>query len=129
MRTTGTLRGDRGSAVVELVLVLPLLLAVGVGVVQVVLTLHVRSVLTAAAAEGARAAALAGADPAAAVARVDDLLAGSLAGSVVRDVTARASADAGLAVMVVRVEAHLPLAGLLAPADLVVEGRALREGP
>jgi hypothetical protein len=121
-------RSERGSAVVEVVLVMPLLLALAVGVVQVVLTLHVRSVLTAAAAEGARAAALAGADPAAAVSRVDALLAGSLAGSVVRDVTARPSAEAGLPVMVVRVEARLPLAGLLAPTELVVEGRALREG-
>ena len=107
---------------------MPLLLALAIGVVQVVLTLHVRSVLTAAAAEGARAAALAGADPAAAVSRVDALLAGSLAGSVVHDVTARPSAEAGLPVMVVRVEARLPLAGLLAPTELVVEGRALREG-
>lgn len=107
---------------------MPLLLALAVGVLQVVLTMHVRSVLTAAAAEGARAAALAGADPAAAVARVDDLLAGSLAGSVVRDVTARPSSEAGLSLMVVRVEARLPLAGLLAPTELVVEGRALREG-
>lgn len=122
------IRSERGSALVEAVLVIPLLLAVALGVVQVVLTMHVRSVLTAAAAEGARAAALAGADPAAAVARIDALLAGSLAGSVVRDVTARPSGDAGLAVMVVRVEARLPLAGLLTPAELVVEGRALREG-
>jgi Flp pilus assembly protein TadG len=38
--------------VVEVVLVMPLLLALAVGVVQVVLTLHVRSVLTAAAAAG-----------------------------------------------------------------------------
>lgn len=107
---------------------MPVLLALAVGVLQVLLTMHVRSVLTAAAAEGARAAALAGADPDAAIARVDALLAGSLAGSVVRDVTAWPSAESGLPVMVVRVEARLPLAGLLAPAELEVEGRALREG-
>lgn len=126
MRGIGT--SDRGSAVVEFVLVAPLLLALAVGVLQVVLTLHVRSVATAAAAEGARAAALAGADPAAAVARVEALLDGSLAGTVVREVSARPTTEGGLALMVVRVDARIPLAGLLVPADLVVEGRALREG-
>ena len=119
---------ERGSAVVEFVLVAPLLLVLAVGVLQVVLTLHVRSVITAAAAEGARAAALAGAEPAAAVARVESLLDGSLAGTVVRDVSARPITSGGLALMLVRVEARIPLAGLLVPADLVVEGRALREG-
>jgi Flp pilus assembly protein TadG len=121
-------RSDRGSAVVEFVLVVPLLLALAVGVLQVVLTLHVRSVATAAAAEGARAAALAGADPATAVARVEALLDGSLTGTVVREVSARPTTEGGLALMVVRVDARIPLAGLLVPADLVVEGRALREG-
>lgn len=121
-------RSDRGSVVVEFVLVAPLLLALAVGVLQVVLTLHVRSVATAAAAEGARAAALAGADPATAVARVEALLDGSLAGTVVREVSARPTTEGGLALMVVRVDARIPLAGLLVPADLVVEGRALREG-
>ena len=119
---------DRGSAIVEFVLVTPLLVVLALGVLQVVMTLHVRSVLTAAAAEGARAASLAGADPRAAVVRVHGLLDGSLAGTVLRDVSARAESRSGLALMVVRVEARIPGAGLLVPADLVVEGRALREG-
>ena len=49
------LREDRGSAVVEFALVTPLLLLVALAVLQVTLALHVRSTLTAAAAEGARA--------------------------------------------------------------------------
>lgn len=118
--------GERGSAVVDFVLVTPLLVLVALGVVQVALVLHVRATLTAAAAEGARAASLAGADPAAGEARTRQLLAGTIAG--VRDITVAARTVDGLPVMVVRVAAELPLVGLLAPDLLVVEGRALREG-
>ena len=53
------IKGDRGSAVVEFALVTPLLLLVALAVLQITLALHVRSTLTAAAAEGARAGALA----------------------------------------------------------------------
>jgi hypothetical protein len=119
---------DRGSAVVEFVLVAPLLFAVTLSVLQVLLTLHVRATLTSAAAEGARAAALAGADPAAGVRRTRKLLDDGLAGSVVRDVSARAVVTGGLPVMAVRIDAVLPLLGLLGPQALTVEGHAVREG-
>ena len=56
-------RKDSGSAIVDFVLVAPLLIAVALAILQVILVMHVRTVLTSAAAEGARAAALAGADP------------------------------------------------------------------
>jgi hypothetical protein len=119
---------DRGSAVVEFVLVAPLLFAVTLSVLQVLLTLHVRATLTSAAAEGARAAALAGADPGAGVRRTRTLLDRGLAGSVVRDVSARAAVAGGLPVMAVRIDAVLPLLGLLGPQALTVEGHAVREG-
>jgi hypothetical protein len=45
-------RGDGGSAVVEFVVVVPLLLLLVLGVLQVGLALHVRATVTAAAAEG-----------------------------------------------------------------------------
>ncbi|MCX6431346.1 MAG: pilus assembly protein [Actinobacteria bacterium] len=121
-------RGDRGSAVVEFVLVVPLLLVVAVGVLQVALALHVRSTLTSAAAEGARAASLAGADPAAGVRRTRVLLDGSLAGGVVRDVSARRAVVDGLPVVEVRIDATLPLIGLLGPTSMSVEGHAVQEG-
>ena len=121
-------RGDHGSAVVEFVLVVPLLLVVAVGVLQVALALHVRSTLTSAAAEGARAASLAGADPAAGVRRTRGLLDGSVAGGVVRDVTARGSVVDGLPVVEVRIDATLPLVGLLGLTAMSVEGHALQEG-
>lgn len=119
---------DRGSAVVEFALVAPLLLLLALAVLQVALAMHVRATLTSAAAEGARAAALAGADPAAGVRRTRTLLAQNLAGSVVDDVTAQRGVVDGLAVMTVRVTAVLPMVGLLGPQALTVEGRALREG-
>ncbi|WP_082100284.1 TadE/TadG family type IV pilus assembly protein [Demequina maris] len=50
---------DEGSAVVELVLVAVLVVAVALGVLQLVLAAHLRSTLTACASEGARVAAVA----------------------------------------------------------------------
>jgi Flp pilus assembly pilin Flp len=119
---------DRGSAAVEFALVAPLLVVLVVAVVQATLVLHVRATLTAAAAEGARAAALAGADPAAGVVRARELVAGNLAGPVVRDVVAGRTVVAGLPVMVVRIEATVPLLGLLGATSMTVEGHALQEG-
>lgn len=119
---------DDGSAAVEFVLVAPLLLLLLLAVVQVALAMHVRSTLTSAAAEGARAAALAGADPLAGVARTHRLLENSVAASVVQDVTAVSGSAGSVDVMIVRVDAVLPLVGLLGPQSLTVEGRAIREG-
>lgn len=119
---------DRGSAAVEFVLVAPLVLLLTVAVVQLALAVHVRTTLTSAAAEGARAAALAGADPTAGVRRAEDLLDQTLSGHAVRQVSAHADRVGALDVMVVRIEATLPLVGLLGPTALSVEGRALQEG-
>ena len=112
---------------VEFVLVAPLLFGLALAVVQISLALYVRATLVSAAAQGARAAALAGADPGAGVRRVRTLLAESLSASVVRQVTSRRGVVDGLAVMEVRIEADLPLVGLLGPSVLAVSGHALRE--
>lgn len=113
---------------VDFVLVAPLLLLLGIAIVQVALVLHVRATLTAAAAEGARAAALAGANPTAGERRARAVLADNVAAGVVRDVTARSVTIAGIPLVAVRIDATLPLVGLLGPAALSVEGHALREG-
>jgi Flp pilus assembly protein TadG len=118
---------DRGSAVVEFALVTPLILLLALAVLQVALALHVRATLTSAAAEGARAAALAGADPQAGVRRARDLLAQNVAGSIVTSVTAERTLVAGLRVIAVRIDATLPLVGLLGPSDMTVVGHALQE--
>ena len=57
-------RDQRGSAVVDFVLVLVVLLPLVLGILQLALVLHVRNTLTAAASEGARHAATADRGPA-----------------------------------------------------------------
>jgi len=122
------IRRDQGSAVVEFVLVAPLLMLLVVALLQFALALHVRATLTSAAAEGARAASLAGADADAGVRRARLLLDDTVARGAVRGISAGVSTAGAVDVMVVRIEADLPLVGLLGPAALSVEGRALLEG-
>jgi Flp pilus assembly protein TadG len=118
---------DLGSAVVEFVVVVPLLLVVAVTVLQVVLALHVRTTLASAAAEGARVGALAGASTAAARARVDEVLDGTVSAGSVTQVRARRVVVSGVATMETTVSARLPLLGLLGPEMLTVQGHAVLE--
>lgn len=127
MRLFTRLREDRGSAVVEFALVTPLLLLVALAVLQVILALHVRSTLTAAAAEGARAGALAGAGLAVAESRTRDVLVDALGGDAAQDVVASRTRLEGVEVVRVMVTARLPLLGTLGPTALVVEGHAIAE--
>ena len=118
---------EGGNAVVEFVLVTPLLLAVTLAILQVALALHVRATLVSAAAEGARASALAGADPRAGERRTRDLLAGTVAGSVIKQVEVTRVMRHGLVVHEVRIDAVLPLVGLLGPRAMSVAGHAMAE--
>jgi Flp pilus assembly protein TadG len=118
---------DEGSAIVEFVVVVPVLLLVVLAVVQIGLALHVRATLASAAAEGARVAAVYGGDGAAGVRRTRDILATTVAGDVVESVTARPVSAGGLTTVDVVVQARLPLVGLLGPEVLVVHGHALVE--
>ena len=127
MRLFTRLREDRGSAVVEFALVTPLLLLVALAVLQVILALHVRSTLTAAASEGARAGALAGAGLAIAESRTRDVLGDALGGDAAQDVVASRTRLEGVEVVRVRVTARLPLLGTLGPTALTVEGHAIAE--
>lgn len=122
------MRRDDGSAVVGFVVVVPLLVVIVLAVVQVALALHVRATVTSAAADGARAAALAGGDTAVARARIRSALATTLADGVVDDVVVRRTSSDGLAVVDVEVRSVLPLVGLLGPTSMVVHGHALVEG-
>lgn len=121
-------RPEHGSAAVEFLLVSVLVLALLLGVVQVALAVHVRSLATDAAAEGARVAARADRSPADGVARTRALLADALTGDYARDVTASRTAIDGAAVIEVTVRAPLPVVGLLGPGGtLTVRGHALAE--
>ena len=121
-------RGDTGSAVVEFALVTPLLLVLLLGVLQIALAMHVRATLTAAAAEGARVAALSGSSLSRGEQRTRDVLADSLAGGRVAGVSASRERLAGVEVVAITVTASLPLIGLLGPTSLQVTGHAVQEG-
>lgn len=118
---------DRGSAVVEFVLVVPLLVFVAVAVVQLALLGHARSVLLTAAGEGARAGALAGADVRAGEVRARALVDTALRPGVVGAASGGVRVIDGLPVMELRLSARVPLLPPLGDIDVEVVGHALLE--
>jgi Flp pilus assembly protein TadG len=128
---TGTDAGDRGSAAVDFVLVGSLVTLLFLGVVQLALDYHVRNVLAACAAEGARygangdvASAAAGAD------RANQLITDALGRQFAHAAAPAAQDDAdGVPVVTVTVTARLPLLAWFLPAGPVVHatGHAVLE--
>lgn len=120
---------DRGSAVVEFVLVSTLLLLLVGAVIQLAMVLHVRNTLVDCAGEGARYAALEGNGPASGVERTRTLISSALSPGYAESVSARTATVGGTAMVEVEVLAPLPLAGLLGPDGVVrVSGHAALEG-
>ena len=78
---------ERGAAVAEFVLVMTLLVPLVLGIAQVGLVLHVRNTATAAASEGARAAAPLEATPTDGANRTRDIIRQSLDDRYADDVT------------------------------------------
>jgi Flp pilus assembly protein TadG len=121
-------RGDDGSAVVDFVLVMVVLVPLFLGVLQVALVLHVRNTLTAAAAEGARLAATVDQPLAAGVARTRAQIGDAVAGRFADDVTASTVMIAGVPGVRVQVVADVPPLGLWGPAvRLELAGHAIAE--
>jgi len=121
---------DRGSAVVDFVLVGGLLALLFVAVLQLALVLHVRNELIDSAAQGARYGALAGHEPKDGAARTRELVSAELSARYAADVSAAREEVDGVALVDVRVTAPLPLVGLVGPSGrLVVHGHAPVEGP
>ena len=116
----GRLELDRGNLLDGDVLV-------ALAALQVPLALPVRPTLTPAAAEGARAGALAGSGLRIAESRTRDVLASALGGSAAQDVVAARTRIEGVEVVQVRITARLPLLGTLGPTALTVEGHAMAE--
>lgn len=124
---------ERGSAVVDFVLVSLLVVALLLAVLQVAVYAHVRNVVTASAQEGARFAANADVDSALGAARTLEVV-----GRATNDRTATGLActsgeetDAsGLTLVVVRCSGAVPslLASLGDLLPLEVTGRAVKEG-
>lgn len=124
-RSRGCLKSDRGSVLVESLLVSVLLVALTLGIIQLALFLHVRNTLHDAAIEGARRASLIGETPSSGVALTRGLIATAVGESFAREVTARAHHMGGIPSVVVTVSAPLPVIGIWGPRGwLTVEGQA-----
>src|SRR5919112_761752 len=123
-----TRRGQHGSAVVDFVLVMAVLVPVVLGILQVGLVMFVRNTLASAASEGARLAATADRGPRDGVALTRAQIAGAVSGRFAQDVSARRVSIDGQPVVEVTVRAKVPALGLGGPAvELVVTGHAVEE--
>ena len=127
MRMRRIALNQRGSAVVEFVLVAPLVILVFAAVAQICLASYVRSTLIACAAEWARAGAEQDADRFVAVNRTKNALSDSIAGGTVEHIDVGRSRGQGAETVAVTITARLPLFGLLGPTTLTVTGHALSE--
>lgn len=113
---------------VDFLLVSLLLTMVVLAVVQLALALHVRTLLTDAAAEGARYAALHGSDLAQGEERTAELIAMTLPGGYAESIVAGVDSYGDVDLVTMTVSAPLPLLGLLGPGEgIVVTGRAVEE--
>ncbi|EFQ82799.1 TadE-like protein [Aeromicrobium marinum DSM 15272] len=124
----GSERAEAGSAVVDFVLVTLLLVPLVLGIAQVGLVLHVRNTATAAAAEGARAAAPLGSTPEIGAERTRQMIRATLADRYADDVTASTTVRSGIPATEVVVRTRVPALGLFGPTvPLTVRGHAVRE--
>ncbi|MBB6626849.1 pilus assembly protein [Nocardioides sp. KIGAM211] len=123
-------RTARGSAVVDFVLVLAVLVPLFLGILQVGLVLLVRNTLAAAASEGARYAATVDRGPEDGAARTRSQIQGAVSGRFAQDVDVRRVLVDGAPAIEVTVHARVPALGLGGPAvELHVSGRAIEETP
>jgi Flp pilus assembly protein TadG len=121
-------RGERGSAVVDFVLVSTILVPLFLGILQVGLFLYVRNTVTAAASEGAHYAAVLDRAPADGAARTRELVNGVVTDGLIDSVSAAETDIDGQPGVEVSVEAHMPPLGLWGPGiSFTVEGHAVKE--
>ena len=122
------IRDDRGSAVVEFVLVGMMLTFLTLAVLQLALALHIRNTVLDAAAEGARFGALADNSPGDGVGRAIDLISSAIGPEYAADVSASAGEWMGYPAITVTVRTMLPVLGPIGPAGaLEVSGHAVVE--
>jgi len=124
--------GERGSAVVDFVLVSLLIVALLLAVLQVAVYVHVRNVVTASAQEGARFAANADVDSSVGAERTLEVVADATSRQTANRLSCSSAEEVdetGLTVVVVRCAGSVPslLAGLGNLLPLRVTGRAVKE--
>lgn len=117
---------DRGSAVVEYVMVAGLVAMIFAATLQLALALHVRNTLIDAAAAGARYGTLADRSPGDGVERTRRIVSGALGPRYAQDVVAAPVTVGGLRTLEITVVAPLPVVALFGPPDsLEVRGHAV----
>jgi Flp pilus assembly protein TadG len=122
------LSDDRGSAVVEFVLVGALLTVLTLSVIQLGLVLLIRNTVLDAASEGARYGALADKSIGDGVDRTRDLITTAIGSAYARDITVTRGSYDGYPADIVTVKTPLPLIGLVGiPNGLEVHGHAAVE--
>jgi Flp pilus assembly protein TadG len=124
--------GERGSAVVEFVMVSMLIVTLLLAVLQVAVYVHVRNVVTASAQVGARFAANADVDPALGAARTVEVVGRATSQQTaegLRCTSAEELDTTGLTLVVVRCSGSVPalLASLGNLLPLQATGRAVKE--
>lgn len=125
--------GERGSAVVDFVLVSLLIVALLLAILQVAVYAHVRNVVTASAQEGARFAANADVDAGLGAARTLEMVARATNSRTAAGLACASDEEVdptGLTLVVVRCSGAVPslLSALGDLLPLEVTGRAVKEG-
>lgn len=130
MARSAARRCERGSAVVDFVLVLGILIPIVFGILQVALVLQVRNTLAAAASDGARFGSTFDHDPSDGVERTRAEIRGALAARFAESVTSEPAVVDGSPGLAIVVRAHVPALGIGGPGiDLVEVGHAVLERP
>jgi len=128
LRDGSGLRDERGSAVVEFVLVGVLLTILTLSVIQLGLALLIRNSVQDAASEGARYGALADNTIGDGVGRAKDLITTAIGPTYAKHVSVKRGSYDGYPAAIVTVKTPLPLIGLIGiPNGLEVRGHAAIE--
>ncbi len=119
---------EAGSAAVEFVLVMMVLLPLFLGILQLGLFLHVRNTLTACAHEGARQAANYNSTLAEGSSTTRACISGALSAGMARGINPGTGSANGQPLVIMRVRAQMPALGLWGPTfPFTVSGHAVKE--
>jgi Flp pilus assembly protein TadG len=124
-RRAGRPVDERGSAVVDFVMVGGLLTMFFLAIIQLALVLHVRNTLIDAAASGARYGTLVDRGATDAAERAADLIVTALNADFAQDITTSEVTFQGLRTLEVTIRAPMPVIGLIGPREMLeVKGHA-----
>jgi Flp pilus assembly protein TadG len=122
---TGAVASERGSAVVDFVMVGGLLTMFFLAIIQLALVLHVRNTLIDAASSGARYGTLADRGVLDAEERAGALVGMALNSEFAQDISTSEVNFQGLRTLEVTIKAPMPVIGLIGPRDMLeVKGHA-----